>query len=258
MVRSLLSFKRISQPLISGVLHNLRTALSMQLEQRARWFQGWWWLVTSSCCLFHLSPAETAGVAISQAWELLQGHQKTCSIFTSTQSPPWAESRNEQSWYGFDPIYLYRKSGMVWATTPATDSISRRHCWQHGPLPAVHSNNRDVGDYSHWQTVPGSADVQCTGEGSSTVDTGMTAHIGERSAKTHELWSKPRPSVLAPLWPRPWQIRAGGCRAMRAPEGAAVRRKEVGRGWQGKEQEPAPATEKGDTAFPAPTLISDT
>lgn len=37
------------------------------------------------------------------------------------------------------------------------------------------------------KTVPGSADVQCTGEGSSTVDTGMTAHIGERSAKTHEL-----------------------------------------------------------------------
>jgi len=40
-------------------------------------------------------------------------------------------------------------------------------------------------------------------------------------------------------------------------EGAGVRRKEVGKGMQGNEQEPAPATEKDDITFPAPSPISD-
>lgn len=37
------------------------------------------------------------------------------------------------------------------------------------------------------KTVPGSGDVGCSGEGSSMVDTGTTAHIGKCSWETHQL-----------------------------------------------------------------------
>lgn len=70
---------------------------------------------------------------------LLWSHSRMCSIFTSAQNR--AESRSEHSWFGFDPIFLSQKSGMVWvAAQPLT------HC----TLPAVH-NNSYRGDYSHRQ-----------------------------------------------------------------------------------------------------------
>lgn len=37
------------------------------------------------------------------------------------------------------------------------------------------------------KTVPGSGDAGCSGEGSSVVDIGTTAHIGEHSMETHQL-----------------------------------------------------------------------
>lgn len=118
---------------------------------------------------------------------LFWGYWRTCSVFTSTQSPSRAESRGKHSCFGFEPIFLSHKNRMVWVAAPATDSNSRCHCRHRGPLPAVHSNTGMEVTTATNKTFPQSGDVGCSGEGTTMVDTGTTAHLGERSWETHQL-----------------------------------------------------------------------
>lgn len=184
---------------------------------------------------------------------LFWGHPRTCRIFTSTRSPSQAKSRGEHCLFWLWPYFSVSQVRGGLSGNPATDSSSRCHC----PLPAVHSN-RYGSDYSHQQ--------DCSRERGRGMLRRREEHgwyrydstqWGARHGDTPAAWSKPGPLVSAPLWPQTWQIRAGGCRATGGSEGKGVRRQEVGRWRQGKEQEPAPATEKGDTTFPAPTPISE-